>query len=295
MDVLITDKQVIKYLVEKYKLEINDHISLSKILFAVSKQERKMKKKVSQHDVIWEHILLNRGFDSTKDIQYITADDIKNSKDTWAGKKSQFEPRILCKQDSDKRRPAIFKKLGIYILSVKNGTYALVKENIYVILKKGNCPTTKIVQKHNSSILSLGNSETTMLDKLRYNGIIEEIIDEKILYGPILGGRHRCHFSTLLGKNEINISGSQFETDAVYETEKSICIIEAKSINSDSFNIRQLYYPFRYIYDHVGAKKKIFCLFIYKDKSNVIHIHKFIWNNPEIMLDIKCIGYWRYI
>ena len=133
-----------------------------------------------------------------------------------------------------------------------------------------------------------------MLDKLRYNNILDDIIGEKIIYGPIAGGRHRCKFDTIINNEYIKIKGSQYETDGCYETENYVCIIEAKSIDCDDFNIRQLYYPFQEVYKKVGNKKKIICLFIYKNKKNIIHIHKYKWNNPEKMLDIENIGYYQY-
>ena len=128
-----------------------------------------------------------------------------------------------------------------------------------------------------------------------YNNVLEEVIGEKVKYGPIFGGRHRCHFKTILGDEELEINGSQYETDGCYETENFICPVEVKSKNIDSFNIRQLYYPFREIHKISNGKKKLISLFIYKDKQNFIHIHKYEWNNFMKMTDITEIGYYKYI
>jgi len=148
---------------------------------------------------------------------------------------------------------------------------------------------------NNSLILDIGESETSMLDKLYYNKIFDDIIGEKIHYGPLLGGRHRCNFNTIIGSETIEIQGSQYETDGCYETDNYVCIVEAKSIECDDFNIRQLYYPVREVYKKIGDKKKIICLFIFKDKNQIIHIHKYKWNNYEKMLDIENIGYCQYV
>jgi hypothetical protein len=244
---------------------------------------------------IWDHILSTIKFNKELNIQYISAKQIKDAKSSWTGKKSQFEPRILCKMDTRKSRPAIFKKYNLSIISVKNGYYALIKENIYIPLPLYDAVEQKIIKKYDSIVLDIGNSETSMLDKLKYNGVFEEIIGEKIKYGPLLGGRHRCTFETQLGSEIINIKGSQYETDGCYETNNYICIVEAKSIKCIDFNIRQLYYPYREVYKKVGDTKNIISLFIYKDKKEVIHIYKFEWDNHKKMLDIKCSGYFRYI
>lgn len=252
--------------------------------------------KNKKKDLMWEHILTTINFDPQKKIQYITANQIKNAENSWNGEGELKDwPRKLCKQDSDKSRPNIFKENGICIISVKNGTYALIKENIYINLLPYYGAEKLIKNQCDSLVLRLGNSETSMLDNLRYNGIFKEIIGEKIKYGPLLGGRHRCSFKTQLGSETININGSQYETDACYETEHYICIIEAKNIECDSFNIRQLYYPFRTVYEKIKNKKKIIALFIYKNKKGTIHIYKYKWDDPKKMLSITCIGYFRYI
>lgn len=196
--------------------------------------------------------------------------------------------------DNSLSRPKIFINNNISILSIKNGIYMLIKENIYISLVKYLCVPNIIHNKNNSLILNIGNSETSMLDNLYYNNIFDDIIGEKIKYGPLLGGRHRCNFDTIIGDKIIEINGSQYETDGCYETDNYVCIIEAKSIECVDFNVRQLYYPFREIYKKIQDTKQIICLFIYKDKMNIIHIYKYKWNNYKKLLDIQNIGYYQY-
>lgn len=253
-----------------------------------------MVRTISSNKCIWEHIIDTNNIDLTNSLSILTSKDIKKCNKSWKGKKNQFEPRLLCKMDSNKARPKIFIDNNICILSIKNGTYALIKENIYVPLIKYHCVPNIIPNKTDSLILDIGESETSMLDKLYYNSILDDIIGEKIKYGPLLGGRHRCNFITTIGTERVQIKGSQYETDGCYETDNFVCIVEAKSIECNDFNIRQLYYPFREVHKKVGDKKKIICLFIYRDKKHIIHIHKFRWNDHEKMLDIENIGYYQY-
>jgi len=242
----------------------------------------------------WEHIFKFLNIDTNKNIQYITSKDIKNCKKTFNGK-SQFEPRLLCKMDSYESRPDIFKKHNIFLLSIKNGKYILLKENIYIKLNKYYNVPYKIEKICKSLLLDIGNSETSMLDNMLYNNILSQIIGETVLRGPLMGGRHRCSFKTHLQNSIIEIEGSQYETDGCYETENYVCIVEAKSKQYYDFNIRQLYYPFREVHKKIGDTKKIIALFIYKDKRDVIHVHKFKWNDYEKMLDIEEIGYYSYV
>lgn len=253
------------------------------------------KHKSNFNDDIWCHIIADNNIDLNEKISIITGEQIKKSKKTWNGKQNQFEPRLLCKMDNSASRPKIFIENNISIISIKNGVYALIKENIYIPLSNYICVPNMIKKTCNSLLLNIGDSETSMLDKLRYNDILDDIIGEKIKYGPLLGGRHRCSFSTVIGSLTLDINGSQYETDGCYETDNYVCIVEAKSVSCNNFNIRQLYYPYREVYKKIGETKQIICLFIYKDKNKIIHIHKFKWNNYEIMLDISNIGYYQYV
>ncbi len=245
---------------------------------------------------VWTHIFQEIKYKGDKDI-IITANDIKKSKSTWKGENNQFEPRLLCKQDSDKDRPKIFKEYEIYIISIKNGEYLLTKNSIYYKLTYPKSKILEINKNDDSLLLSIGNSESSLIDNLRYAGLFEkkQYLGEKIKYGPLLGGRHRCSFSTKIGEKQVDISGSQYETDACFESENKILLIECKGVNKlKSFNIRQLYYPFRCIYDVVKDKKEIITIFINKDKDDNIHIWKFEFENPLELTSIKNIGYHKY-
>jgi len=88
---------------------------------------------------IWKHICITNNIDLTNTFSVITSNDVKKCKESWKGKQNQFEPRLLCKMDSSKSRPQIFIDNNICILSIKNGVYALIKENIYAPLNKYQC------------------------------------------------------------------------------------------------------------------------------------------------------------
>jgi hypothetical protein len=136
-------------------------------------------------------------------------------------------------------------------LSIKNGEYILTQNNIYVELNCEGIETIDFTNKTNDSVIlnefSEFNSENSLLDEMQYNGTLQYIFDEPIKYGSFLGGRHRVYFKTILDEEIIEINGTQIEIDGCYETEKSIFIIEAKNKFYENFNIRQLYYPYKYI------------------------------------------------
>jgi len=244
----------------------------------------------------WAHILKCISYDGTNETT-ISSGQIKDAGKTWKGRKSQFEPRLLCKQDTYEKRPEIFKRYGICILSIANGLYLLTKTNIYHTLLYNNISGIIEINKNTSSLLlKMGNSEMSMIDNLRYSGLFEssEYLNEPILFGSLLNGRHRCNFKTILGEKEINVSGSQYETDSCYESQNKILLIEGKGGNNGSFNIRQLYYPFRSIYDIVQNKKEIIPIYINTDSRKIIHIWKFVFTNPLELTSITCVSYNKY-
>ena len=250
-----------------------------------------------KNNQIWKHIFQEIKYNGNSDIK-ITADQIKNCGKTWKGKNNQFEPRLLCKQDSETDKPQIFKDYNINIISIKNGEYLLTKNSIYFNLTYPKTKLIEIKKNDNSLLLNIGNSESSLIDNLRYSGLFEkkQYLDENIIFGPLLNGRHRCSFGTTIGNKTIEICGSQYETDACYESQNKILLIECKTINLiESFNIRQLYYPYRTIYDKLKGKKEIITLFINKDNKDKIHIWKFIFDNPLEMTSIKNTIYNVYI
>jgi hypothetical protein len=246
----------------------------------------------------WSHILQTVNYHNNYEI-VITSKEIKDAKKSWKGsKESQFEPRLLCKQDSEEDRPTIFKKYGLYILSIRNGDYLLTKMNIYQnLIYDESIPTLSIQKKSNILLLQIGNSESSIIDNIRYSGLFESqyYLNEPIMGDKLLSGRHRCSFTTRIGEKEIHISGSQYETDASYESENKILLIECKNGKRlNTFNIRQLYYPYRVIYDLIKEEKEIIPLFIYYDKQEIIHIWKYRFENPFVFTSIQLVNYSKY-
>jgi len=246
----------------------------------------------------WEHIL-NMFKLSTDETLIITADEIKSAKSSWKGdKKCQFEPRLLAYQSSDEERPNVFKTNELYMLPIKNGTYLLQKTPIYKTLDYSMCTEIQTISTDTSSeILKIGTSETSVIDNLRYSGVFErpEILGEPITHGPLLNGRHRCNFAMKLGDKTFTISGVQYEADSCFESAHKVIIIEGKSATKpiNSFNMRQLYFPYRTIYELIGTKKEIIPLFIHNFKG-IIHIWKYSFPEYDRMDSIRLEAHYAY-
>lgn len=252
-------------------------------------------------NLAWKHIF--NEYNILKELQTkkwitINANDIKECKKTYKSeKKNQFEPRLLCYQTTEKERPLIFKENNLYILPIKNGKYMLTKQNLFFKLKYDFENIIKI-KKDNGSILSkFGESESNIISDLKNSKLFEspKYFNEKIKYVMPIHGRHYCSFEMNIDNVNINISGVQYELDGSFESENKIMLIECKKSNKklDSFNIRQLYFPFRVIYDLMEKdkdKKEILILYIH-NLNNLINIWKFKFNDYKDLNSIECIDY----
>jgi len=242
----------------------------------------------------WQHIFNTIQYNGVGDL-VITADQIKNCSKTWTGKADQFEPRLLCYQTSANQRPQVFKNYKLNILPIKNGTYLLTKSNIYTPLEYISKEPTLINRDITSVMLSIGNSETSLIDNMRYSGVFDEILGEKITHGPLLNGRHRISMSMKLGTQDILICGVQYETDSCFESQNNILIIEGKSSTKkiDSFNIRQLYFPYREAMRLAKGKKNVVCLFIHELKET-IYVWRYTFIDKDRMDSIYLQDYYIY-
>lgn len=253
----------------------------------------------------WEHILKCANYDPDSGSSHclISANDIKKYRESWTGIANQFEPRLLAYISSSDKRPPIFLKYGLQILPIQNGLYMLTKHNIYkdLVYQSDYIQEPQIVPRDQTSlILKMGKSESSMIDALRYSGVFErpEILGERITHGSLLNSRHYCTFDMTLNGEAVHVKGVQYEVDACYESATKCLLIEAKSTKTplSSFNIRQLYFPFRAIHKHIGTQKEIIPIFIHQLNDN-IHIWKYEFGNDEgvsEMLAIRQTGYYKF-
>jgi hypothetical protein len=92
----------------------------------------------------------------------------------------------------------------------------------------------------------------------------------------------------MLNGQEITVNGAQIEIDGQYENAREVLIFEAKLRPITSFNIRQLYYPFR---DLQKKKKKEVRTFLFNVdiKNQVFKFWEYAFNQPQKLDSIKLI------
>jgi hypothetical protein len=174
------------------------------------------------------------------------------------------EVRILCKHDSRGSRPKIFRENGLFLLPVKNGSYAIVMGEGYVDIPEIETAHIQYVSKLDFELetVKIGNSEMQHLDFAYASSIIRTFMQDDSLVLTIRGRKYTPKFSFNVGKFKLETESVQTEVDAGYEGRNKVVLIEAKNSISSNVIIRQLYYPFRQWQEH--TKKKVNTLFFEK-------------------------------
>jgi len=246
----------------------------------------------SSWDKIFKDYEINQ-HDFTKSPFYITAEQIKSSCQEFK-KTNEKEVRILCKQDKREDRPEVFVKNNLFLLPVKNGTYAIVKGEGYIdipnITSIGKPYSSKLDFKLETS--EIGDSEMQHLDFAYASSLIRTFMEDETLVLTIRGRKYTPEFSFNIGTTNINVQSVQTEVDAGFEGKDKIVLIEAKNSSTKNIIIRQLFYPFKQWKQH--TKKKVYTLFFEKRDS-----HYFIWqygfDNEHDYNSIKLLKSAKYI
>lgn len=229
---------------------------------------------------LWEKIFAVKNFDLSKDLHFISADEIKQI--------SSAEPRILAKMDSSVDLPDVFKRNGYFLLPVKNGEYAIVRGDGFHKLeaKVSHVNHTSRI-KFNLTTAGRGSSEMQYLDYSFNSGALENILGISPLYQSIRGREYSKQFRFKVNKTELNVVSVQLEVDSGLEGEDSIVLIEAKVKTPDDFIIRQLFYPYNHFKAISPAKKIIPVFFTYEPSAKLYNFWIYEFTDPADYNSIK--------
>ncbi len=174
------------------------------------------------------------------------------------------EARLMAKFDTKESLPELFKKHGLNITAVSNGSYMIFKDTYHESFLKlpdySKLTPQKLKPQLDFSLETLmfnaKMSESNAIDFAHHSKVLSVYSGEDDLRLTTRGRFFSDSFSlNLNGIGEVKIKGVQIEVDAGYEGLEQFLIIEAKSSTRESFNIRQLYYPFKHF--QTKTKKKI--------------------------------------
>ena len=196
---------------------------------------------------------------------YITAKQIKTACQDFT-KTAEKEVRILCYQAQRKDKPQVFVDKGLFLLPIKNGSYAIIKGEGYVDIPDITDEPILFEPKFNFNLYShkIGNSEMQHLDYAYASGMVEHFCEVGSLFLTIRGRKYTPEFSFTVNEFGITQRSVQTEVDAGYEGETHVVLIEGKNTGVNDLIIRQLYYPFRKWSEDLKYRKKVLPVFFEK-------------------------------
>ncbi len=207
------------------------------------------------------------------------------------------EPRLMAKFDHSINRPQIFLDNGIAILPTGSSRYRMLKFNSYQSLigtpSLTHMPLEPVKQFHTIDINSISSEDKAVI-VCHIAGILRHFTGEENLLltskGKFGTGSFWFYVNGSDCRQRVSVDGAGAELDAGYEGD-SFYIIEAKMGKSDDFNIRQLYYPYRFWRKKI-SKKIVPLFFTYSD--NVFRIWEFRFENDEdfnSLMPVRSAGY----
>lgn len=202
--------------------------------------------------------------------------------------------RILCKQDTRESRPLAFRERGLFILTVKNGHYLIIKGEGYVDVPPIESP---LLEYHSDFPFELettqvGDSEMQHLDRAYAQSLIRHFAEDESLVLTIRGRKFTDAFQFVTGEFQIDSESVQTEVDAGYEGVNQVVLVEAKSGNATNTIIRQLYYPFRQWQQR--TTKPVSTLFFQRRGNDEYHIWHFGFDDPNDYNSIRLLNSARY-
>ena len=173
------------------------------------------------------------------------------------------EARLMAKFDTKESLPSLFKKHSLNINAISNGTYIIFKDEghkSFLTLPDYKLITPKRykpVSEFELQTLQFNTkmSESNAIDYAHHCGILSEYSGEPNLKLTTRGRFFSDKFSFQLGNvGSVDVKSVQVEVDAGYEGINQFIILEAKSGTRSTFNIRQLYYPYRHFQTRTSKK-----------------------------------------
>jgi hypothetical protein len=173
------------------------------------------------------------------------------------------EPRLMAKFDTKESLPQIFRQNNLNIIAISNGNYIIFKDPHYRSFielpdyskTKLNTITPDFVFDLETLVFSTRMSESNAIDFAHHSKIISAYAGENEIKLTSRGRFFSDSFLLQLDNiGNINVKGVQIEVDSAYEGLNQFLIIEAKSGTRKSFNIRQLYYPFKHFQNNTNKQ-----------------------------------------
>jgi hypothetical protein len=211
--------------------------------------------------------------DFSQPVNIVTAEDVKRV--------TGSEPRLVMYVDQRRNLPRILAQNGVFPLAVRNGVYALVKGDGFHDLEPIRDERSYESNLDFSlSTLQQGIGEDRYLMYALHSGAISDFTENESWFPTSVGRKRANHFRFHVGHSPIlDVKGVQFQVDLLLESKRELLVLEAKTNGRETFNIRQLYYPYRHWQEEIPDKPTRTVFFLYNTSSDTYNFWEYTFAN----------------
>jgi hypothetical protein len=211
-----------------------------------------------------------------------------------------IQPRLNAKFDKEQDLPEIFKRNNWGILPNSRNSYLVGGFEIFAQVNNPTQSQIKDAQKFipKNELESLDPSaiysEAAALNLLYSTGLLEELLSDEAfptVSGRMGSGEFKFKIKSTSKKNqflELENLRSTMEIDAGFESSSSLNLFEAKNTFNDTFNIRQLYFPFRNWSARMSKPVRPFLLY---KQGDVYNIGEYKFLDPDNFSSIELVNH----
>lgn len=209
------------------------------------------------------------------------------------------DARNLVKYDHRVLLPPVFKQHGLSLLPIARGEFLIGPFKIYAPLPDNEVIPVRplAVPEHLESLKSL-SSETDALMAAYYGKAIDQVLGEEVLYttagkagGPAFEMLVDTQGKPGLARRIQVRKGVSIEIDAIYEGPTVVAAFEAKMKSVVDFNVRQLYYPYRYLLER--HKKDVRTVFL-TYSNEIFDVRVFRFDDELNISSFSELSRWRF-
>ena len=211
----------------------------------------------------WSQVVAELGLNLAKPVNHVTAEQLKRT--------SHEEPRLMAKMDTTSDLPKIFRDNGVFLLPVSRREYVIVHGNGFHSLESLDSKPT--IHETSYPVPTMAGSqidnEGIALDYAYSSKLLEHAAGTSNVFPAFRGRRGTPRFTFGVGTSTITVDGAQIEVDGGYENLDQVLTVESKIGVPNSFNIRQLYYPFRTF----EGRKQVRTFFMCYDQRSKVYVY----------------------
>jgi len=216
------------------------------------------------------------------------------------------EPRLMTKFDTSDSVAYPLKKRGLNILPTSRSSYVIGHFNLYEEFPslEGEKPTSITLPDFESLRVENITSESNAIRALSLTHTLENFLDipDETLYETIQGKAGTKTFAfdidianagklshLTVEQQTVDVNGAQLEIDGGFESDSLICIMEAKNIRHQDFNVRQLYFPYRLYKNNPNIRKPI--RLVFSQYTNLTYyLYEYVFDNPNSFSSIRLVN-----